>query len=116
MMITLLSAIFLIELFFIASSNSIPIILVGFPINQGVPLSLLSMPITEKNIKRVHRREIEPGTLDKQLVKSDSADDLETAAGTNLLRPLFVYRQQMAYRDRNIKRLAERRRAIPDTY
>ncbi|XP_046425076.1 uncharacterized protein LOC124182187 [Neodiprion fabricii] len=27
-------------------------------------------------------------------------EDLETAAGTNLLRPLFVYRQQVAYRQR----------------
>jgi len=27
-------------------------------------------------------------------------DDLETAAGTNVLRPLFVYRQQVAYRQR----------------
>ncbi|XP_012262489.2 uncharacterized protein LOC105689788 [Athalia rosae] len=29
-----------------------------------------------------------------------SSDDLETAAGTNVLRPLFVYRQQVAYRQR----------------
>lgn len=27
-------------------------------------------------------------------------EDLETAAGTNALRPLFVYRQQVAYRQR----------------
>ncbi|EFN83907.1 hypothetical protein EAI_00461 [Harpegnathos saltator] len=27
-------------------------------------------------------------------------DDLETAAGSNVLRPLFVYRQQIAYRQR----------------
>ena len=26
--------------------------------------------------------------------------DLETAAGTNVLRPLFVYRQQLAHRQR----------------
>lgn len=30
----------------------------------------------------------------------DDDDDLETAAGTNVLRPLFVYRQQVAYRQR----------------
>ena len=30
----------------------------------------------------------------------DDDDDLETAAGTNVLRPLFVYRQQLAYRER----------------
>ncbi|XP_015589163.1 uncharacterized protein LOC107264897 [Cephus cinctus] len=29
-----------------------------------------------------------------------AGDDLETAAGTNVLRPLFVYRQQVAYRQR----------------
>ena len=31
------------------------------------------------------------------------SDDLETAAGTNVLRPLFVYRQQVATRERNRK-------------
>ncbi|XP_014470188.1 PREDICTED: uncharacterized protein LOC106742080 [Dinoponera quadriceps] len=31
---------------------------------------------------------------------SDDDDDLETAAGSNVLRPLFVYRQQIAYRQR----------------
>lgn len=30
----------------------------------------------------------------------EADDDLETAAGTNILRPLFVYRQQVAYRQR----------------
>lgn len=40
-------------------------------------------------------------------------DDLETAAGTNLLRPLFVYRQQMAYRERSRK---DGRRAAPTYY
>jgi len=30
----------------------------------------------------------------------EANDDLETAAGTNVLRPLFVYRQQVAYRQR----------------
>ncbi|XP_015120531.1 uncharacterized protein LOC107043510 [Diachasma alloeum] len=38
-------------------------------------------------------------------------DDMETAAGTNLLRPLFVYRQQMAYRERNSRK--DGRRAAP---
>ncbi|XP_011313168.1 uncharacterized protein [Fopius arisanus] len=40
----------------------------------------------------------------------DLDDDLETAAGTNVLRPLFVYRQQMAYRERSRK---NGRRAAP---
>jgi len=30
----------------------------------------------------------------------EANDDLDTAAGTNVLRPLFVYRQQVAYRQR----------------
>ncbi|XP_011704288.1 PREDICTED: uncharacterized protein LOC105459744 [Wasmannia auropunctata] len=32
--------------------------------------------------------------------EANNDDDLETAAGTNVLRPLFVYRQQVAYRQR----------------
>ena len=31
---------------------------------------------------------------------ADQDEDLKTAAGTNVLRPLFVYRQQLAYRQR----------------
>lgn len=34
------------------------------------------------------------------VVEENANDDLETAAGTNILRPLFVYRQQLAYRQR----------------
>ncbi|XP_029160018.1 uncharacterized protein LOC114932013 [Nylanderia fulva] len=44
-----------------------------------------------KNVMNVKKRSIE---------KTDADDDLETAAGTNILRPLFVYRQQVAYRQR----------------
>ncbi|XP_043248600.1 uncharacterized protein LOC122395237 [Colletes gigas] len=32
--------------------------------------------------------------------EEDGPQDLETAAGTYALRPLFVYRQQLAYRER----------------
>lgn len=40
-------------------------------------------------------------TLIKRSIEGESNDDdLETAAGTNALRPLFVYRQQVAYRQR----------------
>lgn len=42
---------------------------------------------------------------------AEEVDDLETAAGTNVLRPLFVYRQQLAYRDR-VKKGAFRRFGI----
>lgn len=34
---------------------------------------------------------------------AEQADDLETAAGTNVLRPLFVYRQQLAFREHSRK-------------
>lgn len=42
------------------------------------------------------------GNIEKRSIEEadDDADDLETAAGTNVLRPLFVYRQQIAYRQR----------------
>ncbi|XP_058790365.1 uncharacterized protein LOC131663769 [Phymastichus coffea] len=42
---------------------------------------------------------------------AEELDDLETAAGTNVLRPLFVYRQQLAYRER-VKKGAIRRPGI----
>jgi len=38
-------------------------------------------------------------SVEKRSVEEET-DDLETAAGTNVLRPLFVYRQQIAYRQR----------------
>lgn len=43
------------------------------------------------------------GSLDiakRSVQEVDDDDDLETAAGSNVLRPLFVYRQQVAYRQR----------------
>lgn len=45
----------------------------------------------------------------ENLINPKVNDDLETAAGTNLIRPLFVYRQQQAYRA--LKRAAEARRS-----
>lgn len=36
----------------------------------------------------------------RSIKKTGNDNDLETAAGTNILRPLFVYRQQVAYRQR----------------
>lgn len=38
--------------------------------------------------------------MEKRSAKVAEEDDLETAAGTYALRPLFVYRQQLAYRQR----------------
>lgn len=44
---------------------------------------------------------VDGGPIEKRSVDEDAAaDDLETAAGTYALRPLFVYRQQLAYRER----------------
>lgn len=40
------------------------------------------------------------GSIEKRSTEDDDDDDLVTAAGTNVLRPLFVYRQQIAYRQR----------------
>lgn len=42
----------------------------------------------------------------------EETDDLETAAGTNVLRPLFVYRQQIAYRQRARENAIRRGRRI----
>jgi hypothetical protein len=49
------------------------------------------------------------GGLEKR--STEEIGDLESAAGTNVLRPLFVYRQQLAYRDR-VKKGAARRPGI----
>ncbi|XP_011881027.1 PREDICTED: uncharacterized protein LOC105569285 [Vollenhovia emeryi] len=38
--------------------------------------------------------------IEKRSTEEADDDDLETAAGSNVLRPLFVYRQQVAYRKR----------------
>ncbi|KAL0111911.1 hypothetical protein PUN28_013255 [Cardiocondyla obscurior] len=38
--------------------------------------------------------------IEKRSAEEADSNDLETAAGTNVLRPLFVYRQQIAYRQR----------------
>ncbi|CAD1480312.1 unnamed protein product, partial [Heterotrigona itama] len=45
-------------------------------------------------------RDIDSTLVEKRDVKEKDQEDLETAAGTNALRPLFVYRQQLAYRQR----------------
>ncbi|KYM95494.1 hypothetical protein ALC62_13923 [Cyphomyrmex costatus] len=44
--------------------------------------------------------DIATSNIEKRSVEEANDDDLETAAGTNVLRPLFVYRQQVAYRQR----------------
>ncbi|KYN42750.1 hypothetical protein ALC56_02552 [Trachymyrmex septentrionalis] len=47
--------------------------------------------------------------IEKRSVEEANDDDLEIAAGTNVLRPLFVYRQQVAYRQRARERAARSR-------
>jgi hypothetical protein len=49
--------------------------------------------------------------VEKRSAEEANDDDLETAAGTNVLRPLFVYRQQVAYRQR-VKEANRRGRRI----
>ncbi|KAH0560419.1 uncharacterized protein LOC123265965 [Cotesia glomerata] len=45
-------------------------------------------------------------------LEDEAEDDLETAAGTNLMRPLFVYRQQMESRARQNRKAIDRRHAL----
>jgi len=49
--------------------------------------------------------------VEKRNAEEVSDNDLETAAGTNVLRPLFVYRQQVAYRQR-VREAIQRGRRI----
>jgi len=49
--------------------------------------------------------------IEKRNAEEVSDNDLETAAGTNVLRPLFVYRQQVAYRQR-VREAIQRGRRI----
>ncbi|XP_076649669.1 uncharacterized protein LOC143357229 [Halictus rubicundus] len=61
------------------------------PMIYGLLVSRLSEP--EDNV--------DVGPIEKRSATEDAGeDDLETAAGTYALRPLFVYRQQLAYRER----------------
>lgn len=46
--------------------------------------------------------------INSEIIKKRSVEDLETAAGSNVLRPLFVYRQQLAYREKIKKGVAKR--------
>ncbi|KAI4502592.1 hypothetical protein M0802_002504 [Mischocyttarus mexicanus] len=58
------------------------------------PENFLSKEIIDSGPRKIEKREV--SVKQEESVK----DDLETAAGTNVLRPLFVYRQQLAYRQR----------------
>lgn len=53
--------------------------------------NLFSKEIIDSGSRKIEKRDV---------IEESAKDDLETAAGTNVLRPLFVYRQQLAYRQR----------------
>ncbi|XP_078040687.1 uncharacterized protein LOC144471946 [Augochlora pura] len=61
------------------------------PLVYGLLLSRLTMPEDTVNSGLIAKRSV---------AAVEDQDDLETAAGTYALRPLFVYRQQLAYRER----------------
>lgn len=71
-----------------------------YPLNDGSKIVDDS-----KNTLDVEKRSIEERNND---------NDLETAAGTNVLRPLFVYRQQVAYRQRVRNAIREGRRTYTE--
>ncbi|XP_043283400.1 uncharacterized protein [Venturia canescens] len=62
------------------------------------------MMINKRSVMGAHEKanlEAIPKESNERIVsEEETQDDLETAAGTNVLRPLFVYRQQLAYRER----------------
>ncbi|XP_076248047.1 uncharacterized protein LOC143187706 [Calliopsis andreniformis] len=60
------------------------------PLMYALLLSTLSSPEETSGVSQIQKRN----------AQDDEQDDLETAAGTYALRPLFVYRQQLAYRQR----------------
>ncbi|XP_029055251.1 uncharacterized protein LOC114882532 [Osmia bicornis bicornis] len=74
----------------------IPILLEDFndessPALYTLLLSKLNEPENIIDDKLIEKREAK---------EEEQQDDLETAAGNYALRPLFVYRQQLAYRQR----------------
>ncbi|KAF7995447.1 hypothetical protein HCN44_006554 [Aphidius gifuensis] len=80
------------------------------PVEMG-PERRATRDLTENKINYRHHRDRRDGSAIKQNKNYiEDVDDLETAAGTNVIRPLFVYRQQQAYRAAT-KRAAEARRS-----
>lgn len=92
-------------LLFVACSYALPLRPASL---YGTPLLIVPVLVQELDDSRTLINE-EPayalndpkgvdGNIEKRSAEDD--DDLVTAAGTNVLRPLFVYRQQIAYRQR----------------
>lgn len=56
----------------------------------------------EENVFSKDNTDLNQNRIEKRnaVAEKNANGDLETAAGTNILRPLFVYRQQLAYRQR----------------
>ncbi|XP_033223055.1 uncharacterized protein LOC117176828 [Belonocnema kinseyi] len=63
-------------------------------------LVLFGNTMTELDIPEKEKAILDTRYERKREKRNANEDDLETAAGTNVLRPLFVYRQQLAYRER----------------
>lgn len=93
-------------LLFVACSYALPLRTAMY----GSPLLIVPVVIQELDDSRALTNEepmYDSTVVDDNLniekrstEEADNGDDLETAAGTNVLRPLFVYRQQVAYRQR----------------
>lgn len=67
----------------------------------GSPLIIKKRSVVEAKSENSMLRTIVNENNDEKIISAEeNNDDLETAAGTNVLRPLFVYRQQLAYRER----------------
>lgn len=99
----------ILALLFIACSYALPLRTASM---YGSPLLVVPIIVQELDDPQASINEEPIYTLNDGSKGSDSNsniekrsteeadDDLETAAGTNILRPLFVYRQQVAYRQR----------------
>nr|XP_012232040.1 PREDICTED: uncharacterized protein LOC105677747 [Linepithema humile] len=86
----------------------------GFPVFV-VPVFVQDLDIPQSAIDEdaLNNSKIAEDTANSIEKRSvEETDDLETAAGTNVLRPLFVYRQQIAYRQRARENAIRRGRRI----
>lgn len=82
--------------------TKIPLEIIGYK-EEEVPtlyLVLFGNTMTESGIPEKENAIFSTRHEHKREKRSIDEVDLETAAGTNVLRPLFVYRQQLAYRER----------------
>lgn len=78
------------------------------------PISAAFIDSNNDLLMQMSNQKSEPEKLIRKPRSSDleELEDLETAAGTNLMRPLFVYRQQMESRARQNRKAIDRRHAL----